>query len=195
MHKGCSYLVMDRMEGECLAQGWTRRTPESKAEILRQLREMVDSMRRIDPPGSAVANTAGGLLWDCRLPGKSLDFGPFESIDAFHRHICRNFVDRDSEKLPLEVQELFKLQSRDWGSPVFTHGDLSSLNILAKGDKITGIVDWETAGWFPYYWEYTTACQVNIRNLFWREEIEKFLTPFPVELEMEALRQRYFGDV
>lgn len=31
-------------------------------------------------------------------------------------------------------------------SLVFTHGGLSSLNILACEDKVVGIVDWETAG-------------------------------------------------
>lgn len=36
---------------------------------------------------------------------------------------------------------------------VFTHGDLSSLNILARVDDIVGIIDWETAGWYPSYWE------------------------------------------
>jgi len=34
---------------------------------------------------------------------------------------------------------------------VFTHGDLSSLNVLVRGDQIVGIIDWETAGWYPSY--------------------------------------------
>ncbi|KAB8264687.1 kinase-like protein [Aspergillus pseudonomiae] len=40
---------------------------------------------------------------------------------------------------------------------VFTPGDLNPRNILAENGKITGIVDWEIAGWFPEYWEYTKA--------------------------------------
>jgi thiamine kinase-like enzyme len=78
---------------------------------------------------------------------------------------------------------------------VFTHGDLSSLNVLASGDKITGIVDWETAGWYPSYWEYSTAWNVNLQNEFWRDEVDKFLEHMPEELEMEKLRLQYFGDV
>ncbi len=93
------------------------------------------------------------------------------------------------------MSELIALQDRAWPPTVFTHGDLSSLNILVRGDKIVGIIDWERAGWYPSYWEYTTASQVNPMNYFWREEIDKFLDPMHKELEMEKIRQKYFGDV
>ena len=87
------------------------------------------------------------------------------------------------------------MQDKAWPLPVFTHGDLSSLNVLVRGDKIVGVIDWETAGWYPVYWEYTTASQVSPMNSFWREEIDKFLEPMPEALEMETIRQKYFGDV
>jgi aminoglycoside phosphotransferase (APT) family kinase protein len=38
----------------------------------------------------------------------------------------------------------------------FTHGDLSSSNILVEDGHISAILDWETAGWLPEYWEFTT---------------------------------------
>lgn len=192
--KDWTYIVMERVKGECIAHGWTSRSAESRSKILGQLKEMVDSMRRIPAHSTAIANVDGGRLWDCRLPGKSLDFGPFENIDAFHQYL-RGGLNAVSEGLPPTVNELIQLHDREWQSPVFTHGDLSSLNIMAKGDTITGIVDWETAGWYPYYWEYTTACQVSFRNLFWSEEICRFLDDWPHELAMERLRQAHFGDV
>ena len=37
----------------------------------------------------------------------------------------------------------------------FTHSDITPRNILVKDGKITAIVDWEMAGWYPEYWEYT----------------------------------------
>jgi hypothetical protein len=83
---------------------------------------------------------------------------------------------------------------RQWALK-FTHGDLSSLNILARGDNIVGIIDWETAGFLPEYLEYTSACQVNPRNLFWREEVEKFIGPMPAAWEMGKIRRKYFGDI
>jgi aminoglycoside phosphotransferase (APT) family kinase protein len=191
---GRSYILMERVTGESLAQNWIARTPESKAKILHQLSTMINDLRRLPAARSAVANSNGGPLWDSRLPGKSPEFGPFESIDAFHRHLRGGIEKAEETDWPPEIKQLMALQDKDWGRPVFTHGDLSSLNILARGDTITAIVDWETAGWYPYYWEYTSACQVSIRNLFWREEVDKFLQACPNELKMEELRRTYFGD-
>ncbi|KAJ5719781.1 kinase-like protein [Penicillium malachiteum] len=104
--------------------------------------------------------------------------------------ICKMRGLRPSE----DTRELIKQQSTFWPLRL-THGDLSSLNILVRGDYIVGIIDWETAGWYPSYWEYTSAHQVNPQNSFWVHEIDRFLQPMPEELAMERIRQQYFGDV
>lgn len=52
-------------------------------------------------------------------------------------------------RLDPPLQTLIEQQSEGWPLK-FTHGDLRSLNILACGDSIVGIVDWETAGWYPF---------------------------------------------
>jgi aminoglycoside phosphotransferase len=90
---------------------------------------------------------------------------------------------------------MIQLQDGPWPNPVFTHGDMSSLNVLVDGDNIVGIIDWETAGWYPHYWEYTTAHQVNAYNLFWKDQIDNFLQSMPDELAMDQTRNRCFGDV
>lgn len=36
---------------------------------------------------------------------------------------------------------------------VFMHMDIAPRNILVdEGDKVTGLLDWEYAGWYPGYW-------------------------------------------
>jgi thiamine kinase-like enzyme len=40
---------------------------------------------------------------------------------------------------------------------VLTHADLSPRNIIVKGDKVVGILDWEMAGFYPEYWKYVKA--------------------------------------
>ncbi|KAG9233424.1 hypothetical protein BJ875DRAFT_464182 [Amylocarpus encephaloides] len=38
---------------------------------------------------------------------------------------------------------------------VFTHGSVAPRNIMVgETNHITGILDWESAGWYPDYWEY-----------------------------------------
>jgi hypothetical protein len=194
IHKGWTYIAMERLKGEMVGRNWGLRSAESKAKILLQLKKMVEEMRSIRPlQEQGVSNVDGGPLWDCRLPGISLCHGPFKTIHDFHKYL-RGGCEAHPDHLP-EINKLIALQDRHCLPPVFTHGDLSSLNVLVRGDQIVGIIDWETAGWYPSYWEYTTAWQVNPRNYFWRGEIDKFLEPMPTELEMEMIRLKYFGDV
>ena len=176
-----------------IARGWIYRSAESKANILSQVKQMIQEMRSIPSTDVGIANVDGGSLYDGRVAGTALRFGPFRNAQDFHKHLRRG-IEFHPDLYP-EVNELIAQHEELYPSLAFTHGDLSSLNILACEDKVVGIVDWETAGWYPSYWEYTTACQVNPHNSFWRDEIEKFLDPFPKELAMEKLRQKYFGDV
>ncbi|KAE8152907.1 kinase-like protein [Aspergillus avenaceus] len=182
-----------RIKGDIIGSGWVKQSENSKAKLLSQLAKKICEMRDLQPPeGMEVASLDGESLFDCRIPGHSLRFGPFNNTQDFHRHL-RRVMGFDS-RLDPEIQDLIKQQSKPWPL-VFTRGDLSSLNILVRGDEIVGIIDWETAGWYPFYWEYTSAHQVNPQNSFWVNEIDKFLQPMPEELAMERIRQKHFGDI
>lgn len=99
----------------------------------------------------------------------------------FHKAL-RNGIEFDGHAgVPEDLQKLAAFHKRSGSRSVLTHGDLSSLNILVRGDKVVGIIDWETAGWFPHYWEYARAWNVNPQNQFWRQEVDKFLTPMPYD--------------
>ncbi|CAG7956139.1 unnamed protein product [Penicillium olsonii] len=191
-HSGRTYIVMERIQGDMISNGWLRRSEESKAKLLSQLAGLVQQMRDIRPPeGTRIASVDDGSIYDCRLPGPSLRFGPYDTVQDFHRYLRRG-MEFDS-RVDLDVQELIKWHEKSWPL-VLTHGDLSSLNILARGDEIVGIIDWETAGWYPSYWEYTSANQVHLFWSFWADEIDKFLQPMPEELAMERIRQIRFGE-
>jgi aminoglycoside phosphotransferase (APT) family kinase protein len=195
VHKSVTYIVMERIPGKMLAAVWPSLSESSRTNILSQLKSMVNLMRELKPPEGfeGVANASGGPLSDLRLPRTDNGFGPFETIQQFHK-----FLRNGLEKLPdlnPEIKHMIDLHDGPWPGPVFTHGDLSSLNILVAGNNIVGIIDWETAGWFPNYWEYTTAHQVNAYNLFWKDQIDQFLEPMPKELAMDQTRNINFGDV
>ncbi|PWY69036.1 kinase-like protein [Aspergillus sclerotioniger CBS 115572] len=192
---GRTYIIMERINGDMIGMGWVKRPEKTKAKMLSQLSGMISEMRELKPPeGMGVASVDNGSLYDCRLlsHSESIRFGPFDTVQDFHRYL-RMGVEADTRHDP-EIQALIEQHGKDWPL-VFTHGDLSSLNILARDDEVVGIVDWETAGWYPSYWEYTTASQVNPQNSFWIHEIDKFLQPMPEELAMEGIRQKYFGDL
>ena len=192
-HKGTVYIVMERLEGEYIGRGWGLKSEETRANILSQIKGMMKELRNIPcPKGIGIANVDGGSIYDQNLP-QAHDrnrFGPFRDVAGFHSYL-RNGMDKGPPKAP-EVCQLIYMHSGDW-SICFTHGDLSSLNIMAKGDKVTGIIDWETAGWYPSYWEYVSTCNTNPQNAFWREEVDNILEPMPKELAMDQLRLKYFG--
>ena len=183
---------MEKIAGERAGQAWVRRSEESRIQILDQLKSMVEQLRAVPPPeGFSVASILGGAIYDARLPGQP-SRGPFKTVEDFHSSLRNNLV-TEGCSVPEDLEELVGFHGQPCPS-VLTHGDLSSLNILVQGDKVVGLIDWETAGWFPAYWEYTCAWNANPQNEFWRREVDKFLTPMPRELRMEGIRRKYFGD-
>ncbi|KAJ8111095.1 hypothetical protein OPT61_g6228 [Boeremia exigua] len=186
--KGVTYIVMDNIRGKSLDSGWTRRSQESRTKVLDQLRSLVDEMRRVPPPpGVGVASVDGGPLYDMRLMWPSR-FGPFSTVKDFHRHV-RGGLEEHPDHAP-EITELIAWHDNVRPEPVLTHGDISSFNVLAEGDRVVGIVDWETAGWWPWYWEYSTAWNANPQNEFWRKEVDRFLDPMPKE-DLDNMLQQH----
>lgn len=188
---------MERIVGKPLAVGWMQRSQGSKDKILQQLGSLIREMRSLETPnGTGVSNISGGPIFDLRLPNRA-HWGPFNSIHDFHREL-RNGIEPDNimdlGDTTEELKDLVKFHERPWETPVFTHGDLSSLNVLAQGDRLVAIIDWETAGWMPSYWEYTSAWDTNPQNRFWQKEVDKFLEPHQYALKMETIRKKYFGD-
>lgn len=203
-YRNKTYIAMERLKGTMLADGWLQRSEESRSRILNQLKTMIEEIRSIrSPHGSSVASVDGGSLNDPRLPGigtvypipTARRFGPFEDINAFHRWLRRPHKDAD-DAFPAEVNDMIKAhEETDWGQPVFTHGDLSSFNIIVNDDKITGIIDWETAGWYPHYWEYTRASRVSPQNAWWVDYLDRFLEPKPNERKFEKTRCEFWGEI
>ncbi|PQE32342.1 kinase-like domain protein [Rutstroemia sp. NJR-2017a WRK4] len=126
----------------------------SKASIFQQLQRMIEELRSVQCESPAVSNLEGGPIYDCRLP-KTTFWGLFESIDDFIWHGPIHIS--VTTAVLSDVKEVVAFHESVKHPPVLTHGDLSSFNILVRDDEVVGIIDWETAGWLPYYWEYTTA--------------------------------------
>lgn len=192
-HKGDVYILMERIQGDCIGHGWFKRSEETRGQLLLSLKSMVQQWRSLQAPTrQGISNVDGGPLFDPRIPPYTM--GPFDTTRAFHLALRNGTTTADHEKDYPDICKLVEFHEQPWSDPVFTHGDLSSLNILCRDDKIVGIVDWETAGWLPAYWEFVTARDVNPRNEFWRNEVDKFIDPWPHANHMEEVRRKYWGD-
>ncbi|KAI9713508.1 MAG: hypothetical protein M1820_000890 [Bogoriella megaspora] len=192
---GISYIVMSTMPGKTVADVWSNMSDRSQIKVLDQLRKYVDEMRELDPPRPhCVEGTFGGQLFDPKLPEARQGYGPFPTLRKFHSYL-RLGMDRHSPNCE-EVNDLMDWHEKECDdyATCFTHGDLCSSNILVSGGNISGIVDWESAGWLPEYWEYTSAWNVNMFNVFWRFELERFLHVYEDEREMEHIRLKHFAN-
>ena len=193
VYAGQTYTVMSKVKGKMLWEGWQERSTSSKKKIFDQLRSILRELRGIPlPPNTGVASVTGGPIFDSCMIGESI-CGPFETASGFYKALMDgNDLDYHWPQHFDQLNVLSKFYQQADYDLVFTHGDLSMFNIMASGDEVTGIIDWETAGWYPSFWEYTKAKNVNPHTKFWATEIDNFMDPWPHELTMDRIRLRFF---
>ncbi|KZT53150.1 hypothetical protein CALCODRAFT_408823, partial [Calocera cornea HHB12733] len=76
-------------------------------------------------------------------------FGPFDSVASFNAWMMLRAQSRlgfeGAASLPHRMDDV---ETR------FAHGDLTPRNILVDDNgNLTGVIDWEAAGWMPRHWD------------------------------------------
>ncbi|KAI9062153.1 APH-domain-containing protein [Trametes sanguinea] len=181
---GDACLLTTRLPGVSLAACQDVLSDADCTRIATQLKEYLAQLRTIPKtvnPDMAISNTLGEACSDPRLHGWD-PVGPFRDEAAFSAML--RFPDDPA---------------RRGHKIVFTHADLNPRNILVdrvvqpdgtSGWQATGIVDWETAGYYPEYWAYTKALFEGFRwtrrytNLV--KEIFSALGDYSKELHVET---------
>ncbi|KAI9051357.1 hypothetical protein LZ554_004404 [Drepanopeziza brunnea f. sp. 'monogermtubi'] len=174
------FLVTFRIEGGPAGLAVDRCTDGEMHQMASDLRGWIAELRSIQmdrDPRYAITDATGGSCLDYRIDG-SQRVGPFVSEHEF------------SESLRLGI--LPDLVHRSDHDIFFTHGDLNMRNILVEDGRISGIMDWENAGWFPEYWEYT-KCHFGVRiHTRWLKMIESvFDGNYSAELAIERQYREY----
>ena len=158
----CSYAPEDNSIGMSFVPGsplntlWDGLEEYTKERLCRETWAMITQWRQIPRPpelahlyqclADGSLATQDPLLKDLDDPPKPLRTD--EDIRArIYQRYYHYFGRRYAETLP-------SMLPRSTVS-VFTHGDVAPRNIMVDQDAcITGIIDWELAGWYPDYWEY-----------------------------------------
>ena len=181
--KGVKFIVMEYVNGAPLSKLWGKMKKEEKSSLLRELRQYVDELRNVPPPRPG---WVGALDYspadDERISSNPM--GPFQNHDAFHLFL-RWGIENPTVSPHIEIALAHK---RYQHRTVLTHGDLAPQNIIVNNGKIVAIIDWETSGWFPEYWEYSLAWQSSWRWVEWRRRLGEFLDVYEAELEIEKMR-------
>jgi hypothetical protein len=66
-------------------------------------------------------------------------------------------------------------------------------NIMANGTMITAIIDWDSAGWIPEYWEYTKARFTPYTSDDWVKSIGEITGRYDEQLAGERQLYRVCG--
>lgn len=144
------FILMTRVPGDRLDTVLYRMTHEDRRELGRDIGRCIAQWRRItnNNPQYQIANTLGGPVYDHRFEERQC--GPYNTNADFADYLTEYLEDKRQER-PLSAMYGNKL------SIYFTHSDLHRTNIFVQQGRLSGIVDWEHAGFKPEYWGYTKA--------------------------------------
>ncbi|KAH8917233.1 kinase-like protein [Atractiella rhizophila] len=179
-------LLMTRLPGVKLSEIWEDLSEEKQDRLKEELRVYLKRMRAAENPyGRQICSVLGGALWSPRLPWGKV--GPCDA-SALRRELIQDAP--ESSFAQLESMELSSRTPRI----VFTHGDLFPWNIMVHNDRISGIFDWETAGWLPDYWEVTTTQRMS--QFYWGDVVRQLVDEdYTEELRAERLIWKCTSDL
>ncbi|KAJ3740055.1 kinase-like domain-containing protein [Lentinula detonsa] len=132
---------------------------------------------------------------EAMFPEGPMSSPPVNTIAEFHELLFQqvSWTSR-LERLRLIAEPV---HTRDYRI-TFTHSDLNPHNILVKDDHLAAIIDWEFAGWYPEYWEYTQLVMQNLhlrpREEFWKR-VGFFSGQYIEELKLERALWHSTGDM
>lgn len=171
-------ILMTRIPGTTLDEVYHSLSDAELCTIKEDLAGILSRMRSFKNPwGRRICSVIGTSLTGASLPGGSLD--PCEDETEFHNRFisigtgCRElWEDPDAYEQALATARQILSLPHDI---TFTHGDLMGHNMLVLNGHITGIIDWESAGWMPEHWEYASAVRCRRMNTWWG----KFILSLP----------------
>ncbi|KAJ3571259.1 hypothetical protein NP233_g3874 [Leucocoprinus birnbaumii] len=124
-------------------------------ELLAIMSEVGDCLQKIrrfaSPYGNAVCGPDGQRIYTRAVP--ELECRRCESPEDYHDLILSSSIRRLRDDHPEHYAQVSKLKERSYRT-VFAHGDLHLGNIMAQNGRLTGIIDWDSGGWYPGYWDF-----------------------------------------
>ncbi|KAG5930714.1 hypothetical protein E4U60_006980 [Claviceps pazoutovae] len=180
----CSFKVQRLRFGLYLKTTPTRRYPMLANEFAALQLECLSELRAIPKevaPKYAITNVLGKACYDGRLITGSV-------YDEARGDFFGPFVDEDDFNNTLRCIPLPNVVHSSGHEIVLTHGDLNMRNIMMHNGRLSGIIDWETCGWFPDYWDYTKAHFITKIHRRWLRIVDAVfekLGNFEAELAVE----------
>ncbi|KAG6233384.1 hypothetical protein E4U26_002382 [Claviceps purpurea] len=186
-----SYLLTTTVRGVPLGRCIDTLSHDEVTTLVGDLQKCLSELRAIPKevaPKYAITNVLGTACYDGRLIIGSV-------YDAARGDYFGPFVDEDDFNNTLRCIPLPNVVHSSGHEIVLTHGDLNLRNIMMHNGRLSGIIDWETCGWFPDYWDYTKAHFITMLHRRWLRIVDTVfakLGNFEAELAVESQIWWYF---
>ncbi|OWT42296.1 phosphotransferase enzyme family protein [Pochonia chlamydosporia 170] len=182
------YIVMERITGDTLDTIWDGFDSAKKTEIAAKLRSYLDKIRCLPSPGYfgciGRRQFEDSMFWtapDNNISNSAIS-GPFESESLLNSALIQKYIYNSGlNHKAAFYRRVLPLILRGH-KPIFTHGDLQRKNVIIRENGEVVLIDWETAGWYPEYWEYAMAVfACGAWQDDWHEFIGQVLVEYPTE--------------
>ncbi|KAL2856775.1 hypothetical protein BJX68DRAFT_229451 [Aspergillus pseudodeflectus] len=155
-HNGVSNLLMTRVCGVRVGDVCHRMSYAERDRFADNMRDCIAQLRRIPNTTPYLSCDAlGNGIVDHRIPDGGRG-GPFKTEADFNNHLASHLGGSYAK-----VAEWREFTPREHSKFYFTHSDLHPTNLLVENGRLSAIVDWESAGFRPEYWEFTKAMYVG----------------------------------
>lgn len=148
-------IHMSLIPGCTLEKRWDTLDEKTKEYVCRQNWDLISNIRDIQRPlelkdvfqcAADGSPTGDPLIEDLKNPAR-----PLMSDMELRARIYERYFHFGGRRFEHQLPDMLPRSN----SSVFTHADIAPRNIMIdEQNKITGILDWEWAGWYPDYWEY-----------------------------------------
>jgi len=183
-----NFIFMSRVQGKPLSESVHSLSAQEFDTIAVELTLCLDQLRALRiqtfEQSSYIGSIGHGECKDAIFRAGSDKRGPFSTELEMHSNICDRWLDLRSwgnNKTDNYIHILRRMYFENSSHEIrFTHGDLSPCNIMIHQGHVSGILDWQEAGWYPEYWEYVNAMGgcAGIWDTLWPLQIEKILQPY-----------------
>jgi hypothetical protein len=133
-----------------------------------ELKECIGAMRQWIPPNpKGIYSVIGTSLRSTRVHDHIM--GPFAAENELHDFLLSPASGHAFDTTTEYINALAQANEiRNCPHKItFTHGDLKAHTILVGDDgHLSGFLDWESTGWYPEYWDFTTAMRFG-RDSWW----------------------------
>lgn len=178
---GRYFILTKRVRGDPLSDLWSTMPPEDRDRVARQTAEYLLQLRNLHSP--RMQSLDGKPLYSAFLfrNGDGVPHGPLDTDEDLWTELETALKHRN---VPERARERLRSRMPSAKPYTFTHGDLTSVNIMVEDGNLTGIIDWEASGYFPVWWEYTCAgIGLGQEDFEWKTLLRKYMPDYSAARE------------